>query len=160
MRHFRLFLLPSLKLTANAPTPSQKETRKSSNHPFSGANSLLVSGRVPGDFVKDKSLFKRTSFGEYLVHLKSAYLEQTYGLIFWKFCILRCFVFFLYWDIFQFHSVVPSRCWEDRFFPELYSSRKNSEKVLGSSSILVFKMFSLSDLCNFVEDGYLEDHPS
>ena len=55
---------------------------------------LLVSGRVPGDFVKVKSLFKRTSFGEYLVHVKSEYLEQTYGLIFWKFCILRCFAYF------------------------------------------------------------------
>ncbi len=42
----------SLKLTANAPEnrrfklPPKKETRKSSNHPFSGANLLLVSGRV------------------------------------------------------------------------------------------------------------------
>ncbi len=40
--------LPSLKLTAKAPEnrPSKKETRKSSNHPFSSANLLFVSGRV------------------------------------------------------------------------------------------------------------------
>ena len=38
--HFQSDHLPSLKLTANArenKNDTQKETRKSSNHPFSGA---------------------------------------------------------------------------------------------------------------------------
>ena len=38
--------IPSLKLAVRSSKPSQKETRKSSNHPFLGVNSLLVSGRV------------------------------------------------------------------------------------------------------------------
>ena len=47
-RRFGNLPVPSLKLTSNAPDKmvSQKETRKSSNHPFSGAK-MLVSGRVP-----------------------------------------------------------------------------------------------------------------
>ena len=40
--------LHSLRLTAKAPEnrPKPKRKRSSSNHPFSGVNSLLVSGRV------------------------------------------------------------------------------------------------------------------
>ena len=44
-------MVPSLKLTAKAPEnrPSQKETRKSSHHPFLGAK-MLVSGRVNSEY--------------------------------------------------------------------------------------------------------------
>ena len=68
INHLRTYtqLLHSVKLTANAPEnrPKPKRNRSYSNHPFSGANLLLVSGRVkwlgssPFFFRQNKAIWK------------------------------------------------------------------------------------------------------
>ena len=64
INHLRTYtqLLHSVKLTANAPEnrPKPKRNRSYSNHPFSGANLLLVSGRVKWFFRSSPFFFVKT----------------------------------------------------------------------------------------------------